>query len=499
MTAGDVAAPQIARWDGTAWSALGAGITGVPATVNCLGVYDDGNGPALYAGGIFYFAGGILAENIARWDGTAWSTVGSVASDDVFALAVYGDPSTGLELYAGGHFFNVGGQTEQRIARWNGSAWNSVGGGLSGTDSHVRALVVYDDGTGPALYAGGLFAQAGGAPARNVARWDGTSWSPLGIPPADGVDGQVEALTVHDDGSGPALYVGGGFASAGGAPAARIARWDGTSWSALGSGASAGVSALASFDDGTGSGPALYAAGSFTSIGGVGARRIARWDGSAWSPLGDGIRPVVGQTAQVRTLQPFDQPTPSLYAGGRFGFAGEYSARHLARWEGCVEVGHALCSGDGSTATACPCANTGASGRGCANSAAGSTGARLAASGTIAPDALVLHASEMLATSTSLFLQGDAGAPGGIVFGDGVRCAAGGLLRIGVESASAGASSYPGAGEPSVSARSAALGDVLAPGSIRFYQTWYRDPDLAFCPAPQGNAWNATNALRIVW
>jgi hypothetical protein len=98
----------------------------------------------------------------------------------------------------------------------------------------------------------------------------------------------VSALAVYDDGARPALYAGGGFTSAGRVVTHGIAKWNGSSWSALGSGVMVfpTVSALAVFDDG--GGPALYAGGSFTNAGGVRANHIAKWNGSSWSALGSG-------------------------------------------------------------------------------------------------------------------------------------------------------------------------------------------------------------------
>jgi len=136
----------------------------------------------------------------------------------------------------------------------------------------VRALTVFDDGTGAALYAGGTFTSAGGQEdARFIAKWDGTLWSPVG----PGVNGSVRALTVFDDGGGPALYAGGTFAIAGNVHALRIAKWDGTQWSALGSGMNGTVRALAGFDNG--GTPVLFAGGDFTIAGGTAANRIAAW------------------------------------------------------------------------------------------------------------------------------------------------------------------------------------------------------------------------------
>jgi hypothetical protein len=102
-------------------------------------------------------------------------------------------------------------------------------------------------------------------------------WAQVGIP---GMNGRVYALTAFDDGTGLALYAGGEFSAADGVTVNAIAKWDGTSWSALGSGMNQYVYTLTAFDDGSGS--ALYAGGTFTTAGGVSANYIARWDGTSW-------------------------------------------------------------------------------------------------------------------------------------------------------------------------------------------------------------------------
>jgi hypothetical protein len=87
----------------------------------------------------------------------------------------------------------------------------------------------------------------------------------------------VRSLTVFDDGGGPALYAGGQFTTAGGLAANRIAKWDGSSWGALGSGMSGGaVLALTAFDDGTGL-AALHAGGSFGSAIDSSDSYLAKW------------------------------------------------------------------------------------------------------------------------------------------------------------------------------------------------------------------------------
>jgi hypothetical protein len=148
-------------------------------------------------------------------------------------------------------------------------SWSALGSWFD--QSSVHALTVFDDGTGPALYAGGYFTNAGGA-ANYIVKWNGTSWSALGA----GMDRTVTTLTVFDDGGGPALYAGGEFANAGGVAANRVAKWNGTSWSALGNGLGSWVETLTVFNDGAGS--ALYAGGGF-KVSPAGDSFLAKWGG----------------------------------------------------------------------------------------------------------------------------------------------------------------------------------------------------------------------------
>lgn len=159
----------------------------------------------------------------------------------------------------------------------------------------------------------------------------------------------------------------------------------------------------------------------------------------------------------------------------------------------------AFCFGDGSLATPCPCGNTGSPGRGCLNSDLFSPGALLSVAGAANPDTVVLTASDMLPTVTCIFLQGTTQVVAGAVFGDGVRCVGGTLKRLFIKTASSGAASAPEVGDLSITARSALLGDTIGTGTQRFYQVYYRDPDLAFCAAPVGSSFNITSAVVINW
>lgn len=159
-----------------------------------------------------------------------------------------------------------------------------------------------------------------------------------------------------------------------------------------------------------------------------------------------------------------------------------------------------FCFGDGFDAdvlTPCPCGNFGSTGRGCDNSI-GMGGSLLAASGTLAPDTLVLQASAV-PPSLSIFLQGTEILSPGVLFGDGIRCVGGSLSRMAVKVASGGTASYPEPGEPGIRALAFSRADVIPPGGIRYYQVYYRDPAEAFCPNPPGNTWNVSNGIRVTW
>jgi Tol biopolymer transport system component len=153
-----------------------------------------------------------------------------------------------------------------------------------------------------------------------------------------------------------------------------------------------------------------------------------------------------------------------------------------------------FCSGDGSAGAACPCANPGGSGRGCANGL-DPAGAQLSASGVPAADDVVLVGSG-LSGMLALFLQGDLELGTPAVFGRGLRCIGGNLLRLYSAPVGGLAASAPAPGQPSLRARSAELGDTLPPGATRAYQVWYRDAVPGGCgSAPT----NVSNALRIHW
>jgi hypothetical protein len=312
FTAGGVTANCAAEWNGSAWSALGSSLTGNGGFIGALAV----SGTNLYAGGDLDTAGGEAVNNVAEWDGTAWKAVASGMNDWVKALAV-----SGTNLYAGGSFTTAGGLPANNITIWDGNAWSALAGGMAGPVTGFKSAVLALTVSGTNLYAGGNFTTAGGVTVNSIARWDGSTWSALGSGVA-GKNGAVYALAV----SGNVLYAGGSFITAGGVEANGIARWDGKAWSTLGSGVNGDVRALAV------SGTDLYAGGCFTTVGGVVATNVARWNGSAWSALGPGITARSSYPgAYVYALAASET---NLYAGGCFTTAGGAAATNIAKWNG---------------------------------------------------------------------------------------------------------------------------------------------------------------------
>jgi hypothetical protein len=312
--------PYVARFDGTNWHPMGSGMSplGGLTTVRALACSSNN----VYAGGEFSFAGGVYSPNCARWDGANWNAMGTGLGSVVAAILVQtngiyvaGAQTNGL-LY-NSPFFDV----------WTGSNWQGVGIGVGQfgsldtyfNDSNIGMDALAAVGTN--IFLGGHFLleeysnfPSGYMDCSNILRFDGVNGWTMGT----GLNSNVVAMTTW----GTNLYVGGLFTNASGVAASHIAMWNGTSWSALGSGVvgTGTVSSLASL------GNYVYAGGSFTNMGGVAASHIAKWDGTNWYALGSGTSGISGS---VLSLMPFGS---SLYIGGAFQSAGGEASYNIGRW-----------------------------------------------------------------------------------------------------------------------------------------------------------------------
>lgn len=296
-----------------------------------------GPGSTLYAGGSFTDADGIPANHIASWnpDADAWSAPGEGTNADVYAMVAF-DDGTGDALYVGGAFSTVGGAPALNVARWSPDTqtWTALG---SGFNNSVYALAVYDDGSGPSLFAGGIFNRSGSDSVECIARWEPQSarWRPLG----PGLDNWVGALAVVDEGARSALYAGGGFTCTfGGAVCSSgVMRWDGVTWSGVGPGGGLDgtnhvVNSLAALDDGDGED--LYVGGGFTGTrdGTPDTNYTAKWDPRArlWSTVGRGVNEFVFALYALR-----GEDGPELYVGGAFTGTRDDTpgTAHVAKWD----------------------------------------------------------------------------------------------------------------------------------------------------------------------
>src|SRR5262249_18032962 len=126
-------------------------------------------------GAVHTAADGSDADNVAKWNGSSWSPLGSGITGGegpgVFALTV-----SGSEVYAGGNFTTAGASPANNVAKWNGSSWTALGSGIDGNHATVNALAM----SGDDVYAVGYFTTAAGNTVRNIAKWNGNTWSALG-------------------------------------------------------------------------------------------------------------------------------------------------------------------------------------------------------------------------------------------------------------------------------------------------------------------------------
>jgi hypothetical protein len=339
-TAGGVPAANIAEWNGTSWSALGQGIKLRPAEWNGTGGIVLGlaeyNGE-LYASGDFDSAGGVATSNIARWNGTSWSPVGTgIPSYEI--LGPYDTVATGISsmavyngrLYVSGSFFTAGGVTSSNIASWDGSTWYPVGTGITGPVPQATGIEYITVINGK-LYAGGDFETASGLPATNIAAWDGNAWTALGM----GVGNDTVAhsfvtsiVSYQSDiyvsvlGNDPNYYN----------PIFSIEKWDGNSWSSVVGGPGTGkyyygyVFSLLPFNGN------LVAAGYYDVIGNdSSANCIAEWNGSTWSNLDNGP-----DSNEFQTLINYNN---HLYAEGYFNAMNGTFANGIAEYTCATSAG----------------------------------------------------------------------------------------------------------------------------------------------------------------
>jgi hypothetical protein len=519
-----------ARAQCNSWQNLGAiGYVADGSPLPSLAV--DESTQTLYGASMCYCGGhGMIYPTIAQWTANGWLQLGpDFEVGNVGGLAIC-DLGSGprLHVWSGDIPINFG----ARLLRWSGTQWEGVQPFLS---EILFAVAAFDEGAGPVLFASTV---------SGVKRASGASWVLVGA--TTPAYSQPTQLLVHDDGSGPALFAAGAFTSIGGVNANGIARWNGSTWTALGNGLTSNgsslvaVGSLRAIHDGAAT-ARLYVAGQFDLADGAAANGLARWDGTNWTGLGTSLP---GQSTFVKAVELFDRGTgagprivvagttgtgtsalpfcveqsgagwaafPSL-AGGAIptapfvafdlpGIAGRnlVATKHIGAgfsgydeqvaFSACGLTGELSCFGDGSAAP-CPCANESAPSEmaGCQHSFGYGGALRASGQASLSNDTLVLEGSAMT-NSSALYFQG-ASIHAPTPFGDGLKCTGGPFIRFATKGNTAGASHYPEPADARVSVR----GLITSPAT-RHYQVRYRNA-AAFCAI---ETFNYTNAVSILW
>ncbi len=298
------------------WVPVGAGTNG---SISSLVVYNN----TLVAGGGFSVAGGNTVYGVAQWNGASWSNVGGVTNEGggVYALQVYN-----ANLYAGGL---------HDIMQWDGTTWTSVancdivlalatyngklyGGSLNYTPCSGSHIIIYDgaafstvpvSGSYPSisalgvyngeLYAGGNFTAINGVSANNIAKFNGTSWS---------------AVTGMNGAGAMCVYNGEFYVSEG----SSIYKFNGTTWTVVGTFVNGGIGALAVYNN------MLWAGGVFITVAGTAVNNIATWDGTNWAAAGS----IGTDSTGVNALCVYNG---ELYAAGNFSTVGGNPANYIAK------------------------------------------------------------------------------------------------------------------------------------------------------------------------
>jgi hypothetical protein len=290
----------------------------------------------IVAGGSFHSAGDEIGDGFQLFDGTDWRAFAPYPPAQFPGTSIHAVLDFEGELIAGGRF-PLG---MKAIGRWTGAQWQTLGEGLApapnrGSVATVRSLAIHDG----ALIAGGLFERSGETPMRNIARWDGAAWQPLG----DGLPANQNGVLALTTWAGRLVATSRVHQTSG-----LVAVWDGMQWTQLGNTWEAqDIETLngqlyASF--------LRYRGGTFrlarwnhsdwievpspsdvgTKLFRYGNRLVQgnwTWNGAHWARLGLGIEGSIAAMAEFQG---------NLYCGGNFRRAGGRASYYIARYDGAL-------------------------------------------------------------------------------------------------------------------------------------------------------------------
>ena len=213
---------DVAKWDGTSWSAVGPDNTfesiGAGTAYKGRSIAVDSQDNIYVAGAFFNIGEDPLADGIVKWDGTSWSAIGGEAAVDIgcegngnwclVAVAIGKDDAVYVGSNGMANLFGI--PEADNIAKWNGTAWVALGsdgegdGNLSG---YALRIAVDTSGAVDIVYVSyNDSTLRDGSPVGHFIKWDGDAWSKAG--PTQIVEDAVRAITVT---SGGGVLIGGWF------------------------------------------------------------------------------------------------------------------------------------------------------------------------------------------------------------------------------------------------------------------------------------------------
>ncbi|MDH5397690.1 MAG: MopE-related protein [Cyclobacteriaceae bacterium] len=325
---------SLSVWKGQSWSTLGSNID------NNVFVLTEINNK-LYVGGDFSEIGSITANSIAILDGQNWSTFSGLFNNGPNGV-INDILINGSDVYIGGDFTKIGDDQFNNFAKWNGSGWSVIGSGLGHTVNSIiktgNDIVVGGkeypfasiwDGTNWStmgslsgsvfditalngeIYATGGFEKnnATGVMLKGVAKWDGSTWQPLGTFGSDYGFVLGNSITTL----GNTIVVGGIFQNLSTGVFESLLQWDGSNWILI----SGATSALEVY----GNDNILYCYGNIN-----GTWTLSSWNGTQWSNI-----PGISNISNINSI---DMLGGDLYVAGIFQVNDDPNTVYLAKWDG---------------------------------------------------------------------------------------------------------------------------------------------------------------------
>ena len=249
-------------------------------------------------------------------------------------------------------------------------------------------------------------------------------------------------------------------------------------------------------------------AGNFTWTGGAvvgGLSPCTGTDGTIWDSPVNLAEQGTGMTSNdfFRVTGPTPSVPRGCYAFGGTTLHADFYLKLYCN-AGCPSPGPGItfCEPGIAGVLPCPYVNPPAGpGRGCNNSNV-TGGATLTDTGTasLAADTVVFTTTDERPNPISVVWGGTADIPSGLPFSAGIRCFGGAIRRLYTKVAVAGSITAPSGPDPSVSARSAALGSPIIAGQTRYYQVSYRERFI-LCPGcgTYGTSANTSAGRKIIW